>query len=57
MVFTRIVSRPDPIFCAYFEHGYHHRHYFGVVEAVDFVSFEDIENRFECDWLALRKKL
>lgn len=38
------------------QHGYHHRHYFGVVEPVDFVSFEDIENRFECDWLALREK-
>ena len=32
----------------------HHRHYFGVVEPVDFVSFEDIEERFERDWIILK---
>jgi hypothetical protein len=37
------------------QHGYHHRHYFGAVEAVTFESFEQIEERFEADWLALRK--
>jgi hypothetical protein len=35
-------------------HGYHHRHYFGTVEAVEFVSFEDIEEQFARDWSALR---
>ncbi|CAG9271579.1 Transcriptional regulator [Paraburkholderia unamae] len=35
-------------------HGYHHRHYFGTVEAVDFTSFEDTEDRFQQDWLAIR---
>lgn len=25
------------------QHGYHHRHYFGVVAAVEFTSFDDIE--------------
>src|SRR6476620_6234542 len=35
-------------------HDGHHRHYFGKVEPVNFVSFEDIENRFEQDWIALR---
>jgi hypothetical protein len=35
-------------------HGYHHRHYFGEVRAVNFVSFEDIEDKFQADWLALR---
>ena len=34
-------------------HGMHHRHYFGGVSPVDFVSFEDIEERFEADWFAL----
>lgn len=34
-------------------HGTHHRHYFGDVSPVDFVSFDDIEERFEADWLAL----
>lgn len=34
-------------------HDGHHRHYFGVVEALDFISFEDVEERFENDWLAL----
>ena len=35
-------------------HGYHHRHVFGQVEAVQFNCFEDIEARFEQDWIALR---
>ncbi len=34
----------------------HHRHYFGVVEPVSFVSFEDTEVRFEKDWIALKDK-
>lgn len=34
-------------------HGYHHRHYLGQVEPVDFTSFEDIEARFEQEWLAI----
>ena len=33
-------------------HGYHHRHFMGKVEAVEFIGFEDIEARFEQDWLA-----
>ena len=37
-------------------HGYHHRHYFGVVEPIAFVSFEEVEERFERDWLALKDK-
>ena len=37
------------------QHGYHHRHYFGHVSSVDFVSFEAIEGRFESEWLALRR--
>ena len=36
------------------QHGYHHRHYFGKVEKVDFISYEDIEERFEQDWTVLR---
>lgn len=36
------------------QHGYHHRHYFGTVEAVAFESFAQIEARFEADWLAVR---
>ena len=37
------------------QHGWHHRHGFGEVTPVDFTSFEDIEARFESDWLALRR--
>lgn len=37
-------------------HGYHHRHFMGVVEPVAFISFEDIEARFEQDWLAVGGK-
>lgn len=36
------------------QHGYHHRHYFGVVAAVEFTSFDDIEDQFQADWAALR---
>ncbi len=35
-------------------HGFHHRHYFGVVEPIDFISYEDVEERFELDWTALK---
>lgn len=37
-------------------HGYHHRHYFGVVEAIAFINFEDVEEQFERDWLALKDR-
>lgn len=37
------------------QHGFHHRHYFGKVEPVNFISFEEIEERFTQDWTALRK--
>ena len=36
------------------KHGYHHRHYFGDISAVTYISYEDIEDRFEQDWTALR---
>ena len=35
-------------------HDGHHRHYFGVVEPIGFVSFENVEERFEQDWIALK---
>ena len=35
-------------------HGFHHRHYFGGVEPIDFTSYEDVEERFELDWTALK---
>lgn len=31
-------------------HGYHHRHYMGNVESVDFVSYELTLNRFQQEW-------
>lgn len=37
-------------------HGYHHRHYKGKVETVEFQSFENIEDRFEADWMTFRRK-
>jgi hypothetical protein len=37
-------------------HGFHHRHYFGRVEPIKFVSFDDIEDRFARDWTALRRE-
>lgn len=37
-------------------HGRHHRHYKGKVEGVEFTSFENIEDRFEADWTAFRRR-
>lgn len=37
-------------------HGYHHRHYYGKVEAVAFTSFAEVELLFEQAWLELRNK-
>ena len=37
------------------QHGQHHRHYFGVIAMVEFTSFEDIEDRFQADWMTLRR--
>lgn len=37
-------------------HGFHHRHFLGKVVEVNFESFEDIEARFESDWLAIGGK-
>jgi len=37
-------------------HGFHHRHYKGKVEAVEFQSFENIEDRFEADWTAFSRR-
>lgn len=36
-------------------HDYHHRHFMGTVEPVQFVGFEDIEERFEVDFIAVRE--
>ena len=32
-------------------HDYHHRHYMGKVEAVEFVSFAATQERFQQEWL------
>ena len=34
-------------------HGYHHRHYMGEVEAVEFVSYEATQERFQQEWLEI----
>jgi hypothetical protein len=36
-------------------HGFHHRHYMGKIEQVEFRSFEEIEEKFESDWAAFRR--
>ncbi len=38
-------------------HGYHHRHFRGVVTAVRFESFQQIEARFQREWNRLAKEL
>jgi hypothetical protein len=37
-------------------HGHHHRHYLGKVDPIEFTSFEDIEDRFEKDFMEIRSK-
>jgi hypothetical protein len=37
-------------------HDFHHRHYFGTVEAVVFTNFIETEILFEQAWLALRSE-
>lgn len=31
-------------------HGFHHRHYMGVVEAVEFISYETTLEHFQNEW-------
>lgn len=34
-------------------HNYHHRHCMGKIEAVEFVSFEATQERFQQEWLEI----
>jgi len=36
-------------------HGFHHRHFMGQVEPIEFTSYEDVEERFELDYLAMKE--
>jgi hypothetical protein len=38
-------------------HGYHHRHYMGEVEAVEFVSYEATQERFQLEWLEITNQI
>jgi hypothetical protein len=38
------------------DHGYHHRHYMGKVEAIDFTTYEDIAERFKNEWREIHEK-
>ena len=38
------------------DHGYHHRHHMGKVEAIDFTTYEDIAERFENEWRKIHEK-
>ena len=31
-------------------HDYHHRHYMGTIQAIEFVSFEATQQRFQQEW-------
>lgn len=37
-------------------HGYHHRHYMGKEEDIDFRTYDEIAERFEKEWRALHEK-
>ncbi len=34
-------------------HGHHHRHFRGRTESFEFISFVDLEERFEREWVEL----
>jgi hypothetical protein len=36
-------------------HGYHHRHFKGKVEAIEFESYEATQGRFQQEWLEIVK--
>jgi Family of unknown function (DUF6516) len=36
-------------------HGFHHRHFKGKVQAVEFTDYESIFERFQSEWLSLIK--
>jgi Family of unknown function (DUF6516) len=38
------------------QHSHHHRHFMGKVEPFDFVSFEELEERFQREWAELSGK-
>lgn len=38
------------------DHGYHHRHYIGKIEKINFTNFDDIKKRFEAEWRELHEK-
>lgn len=37
-------------------HGYHHRHFMGKIENVDFNIYEDIADRFEREWREIHEQ-
>lgn len=38
------------------QHGYHHRHFMGKMESIEFLSFEELENQFDREWTLLLKE-
>jgi hypothetical protein len=38
-------------------HDYHHRHYMGKVEPIEFISFEQVEQQFQQDFEVLYAKI
>ena len=38
-------------------HGYHHRHFMGVVEACDHVSHDHTVERFQAEWVEIVNQL
>jgi hypothetical protein len=38
-------------------HGYHHRHYMGLIEPVAYVSYEATLERFQQEWLEIINQL
>jgi hypothetical protein len=37
-------------------HGYHHKHYLGTIEPIEFETFEELEKKFEQEFEVLHAK-
>ena len=38
------------------QHGFHHRHFMGKTESLEFTSFEGLENQFDQEWYSLQRE-
>jgi len=49
------LSNTDNLTFEHFAHGYHHRHYMGEVQSVEFTSYEVTLEKFQQEWAEIVK--